>query len=317
MEDDHSIINKFSDFLKNKYGTKVYKIPVNLPVTCPNRENGGAGCIFCDDIGAGFELNESCMSISEQVKKNVEYIGKKYNAQKFIIYFQNYSNTYVPIEVFEKFLREAKNLKDEYDIVALYISTRPDCIREDYLDAIKDIIGDGIDVVIELGLQTVNYKTLKILNRGHSLAEFIDGVKIINEYNYQICAHCIIDLPFDDDEDVLETAKIISALGIQQVKCHSLYILDKTPLGEMFLKGDILPLTAGDFIRRTQIFLEHLNPNIIIQRLIGRAPKERSLFCNYNMSWWKIQDMINEKMTLEESYQGKKFNYLKGKALKF
>lgn len=174
-------INKFSEFLKDKYGMKVYKIPVNLPVTCPNRENGGTGCIYCDDVGAGFELMNSSLSITEQVSKNIEYIGKKYNAQKFIIYFQNYSNTYIPLTRFKEFINETRSLKSRYDIAALYISTRPDCIREDYLQVIQDIIGDSMDVVIELGLQTVNYKTLKILGRGHTLAEFIDGVNIIKK----------------------------------------------------------------------------------------------------------------------------------------
>ena len=317
MEKVTTAMLKFSDFLKHKYGSKVYKIPVNLPVSCPNRGKGGSGCTFCDDVGAGFELNESSMTIEEQVRTNVAYIGKNYNAQKFIIYFQNYSNTYVSLSVFEGFLQEVKKLQKEYDIVALYISTRPDCIREDYLESIKQIFEDSMDIVIELGLQTVNYKTLKILNRGHSLAEFIDAVGVIGKYKYQICAHCILDLPFDEDEDVIETAKIISALGIEQVKCHSLYILENTVLGELYLKGELRTLEIEDFIRRTRLFLEYLNPKVVIQRLIGRAPKERSLFCNYNMSWWKIQDKILESLELNDSYQGKKFNYLNGKALKF
>jgi uncharacterized protein len=172
----------------------------------------------------------------------------------------------------------------------------------------------NMDIVIELGLQTVNYHTLKKMNRGHSLAEFIDAVGRINRIGLESCAHYIIDFPADLKEDVVEGAKILSALGVNQVKCHSLYILKGTILGELYGRGEITPISIEEFIERIITFLEYLNPEIVIQRLIGRAPEERSLFCNWNTSWWKIRDGIEEKMKLESRCQGKKFNYLNGNA---
>ncbi len=303
--------NKFSDYLKNRYGTKVYKLPLNLPVTCPNRDGNIStnGCIFCGDEGAGFE-NLSCeMSVSQQLKKNAKYIGKNYGSQKFIAYFQNYSNTYLPFDVFVKNISEAC----VEGIVAIYISTRPDCISDRYMEYLANIKSEnGIDIVLELGLQTVNYHTLKKLNRGHTLAEFIDAVLRIKKYKLEVCAHYITDLPMDDIEDVIEGAKILSALGVSQVKCHSLFILKDTELEKQYLSGDIKPVSMDEFVDRTILFLEHLDPDIVVQRLIGRAPADRTVFCNWSTSWWKIQDTIEAKMTERESFQGKCFNYLNG-----
>jgi uncharacterized protein len=305
------LYNKFSDYLKNRYGAKVYKLPLNLPVTCPNRDGNisSAGCIFCGDEGAGFE-NLSCeMSVSDQLEKNAKYIGKNYGSQKFIAYFQNYSNTYLPFELFTKNVSEAC----VEDIVAIYISTRPDCISDRYMEYLAQLKREkGIDIVIELGLQTVNYHTLKKLNRGHTLAEFIDAVLRIKKYELEVCAHYITDIPMDDIEDVMEGAKILSALGVSQVKCHSLYILIGTELEKQYLNGEIKPISMIEFVDRTIVFLEYLNPDIVVQRLMGRAPADRTVFCNWGTSWWKLQDTIETEMIKRESFQGKCFNYLNG-----
>ncbi len=158
---------------------------------------------------------------------------------------------------------------------------------------------------MELGLQTVNYHTLKLLNRGHTLAEFIDAAIRIRKYRLEICAHYITDLPMDNVDDVTEGAKIISALGVSQVKCHSLFILKDTELERMYSRGEIQPITIDEFIDRTIRFLEYLNPDIVVQRLIGRAPAERTVFCNWNTSWWKLQDMIEAEMIEQNTCQGR------------
>jgi len=305
------LYNKFSDYLLKTYNEKVYKIPVNIPVTCPNRDGllGTGGCIFCGDEGAGFENLASVLSVKEQMSKNIEYIGKKYNVRKYIAYFQNYSNTYLPVNEFAKYLEEAVIP----DVVALYISTRPDCLNDGYYEVMQEIKEKyRVDIVVETGIQTVNYHTLKILNRGHGLAEFIDSVLRAKKYGIQTCAHMIIDLPMDDIDDIVEGAKILSSVGINQVKCHSLYILKNTKLGDLYIAGKIKPVTMDEYIERIITFLEYLSPEVVIQRLIGRAPEERCLFCNWDKSWWKVVDIIEEKMKKENRYQGKKFNYLNG-----
>lgn len=310
------VYNRFSDYLKNKYGSKVYKLPLNLCTTCPNRagmSSGHGGCIFCGDEGADFEMLSPELSIAAQIESNRRYIGEKYKADKYIAYFQNYSNTYLPLDVFDKAMEEAC----AEGIVAVYVSTRPDCIDDARIGILRRLMEEkGVDIVVELGLQSVNPATLRWLKRGHGLAEFVDAALRLKASGIGVCAHMINDLPADDSADVAEGAKLLSVLQIDQVKCHSLYILENTELGALYKEGSFKPLEMDEFIERTILFLEYLSPRIVVQRLIGRAPAERTLFCSWNTSWRKIHDMIIEKMQAEGRYQGRLFDYLNGPALR-
>lgn len=305
----------YSDYLKEKYGERVYKLPVNLPGTCPNRDGtvGTGGCIFCGEAGAAFENLPSSMPVGEQIEKNMEYIGKKYKANKYIAYFQNYSNTYMPLDEFKSYINQA--IKE--NIVEIAISTRPDCIGDEYLDYLYSVKEHhNIEISIELGLQTVNYHTLIRINRGHTLAEFIDATMRIKKRGFPICAHVILNLPWDDMTDVIECSKILSALEIEQVKLHCLYILKDTPMADMYVNGDFEMGSFYGYVDKVIAFLEHLNPKVAVQRIIGRAREEDCLFANYGTSWWKIKDNIDEQLELFDSHQGIKCDYLNGKALK-
>ncbi|NLP46866.1 MAG: TIGR01212 family radical SAM protein [Epulopiscium sp.] len=309
------LYNKYSIYLKEKYGEKVYKIPINLPVTCPNRDGvcGVGGCAFCGEEGTGFEMLSNQYSIRKQLNENKAYIGKKYGAKKFIAYFQNFTNTYMPLEDFKTYMEDAI----ESSIVEIAISTRPDCINEEYLKVLQEITQKtNINISIELGLQTVNYHTLSKLNRGHGLAEFLDAVLRIKNYGFEVCTHLILNLPWDSQEDVIENAKILSIIGIKQVKLHALYIVKDTLLGQWYKTGEVTMISLEDYIERVICFLEYLDPTIVVQRLIGRAPKENTLFVNWDTSWWKIQDKIEQKMKEENRYQGRLFHYTNGPAVK-
>lgn len=305
----------YSQYLREKYKTKVYKIPVNLPVTCPNRDGvlGCGGCIFCGEEGAGFENLENTVSVEEQLNTNIRYIQEKYKAQKFIAYFQNFTNTYLPLDQFKEYIHAAC----QENIVEIAVSTRPDCISDPYLAFLKEVTEKNqINISIELGLQSVNYHTLKQINRGHSLAEFVDAVLRIKRFGLESCAHMILNLPWDTMEDVIEGAKILSALGVEQIKLHALYIVKNTLMGQMYEKKEIQLISLEEYIDRVILFLEYTDPQVVFQRLIGRAPKENTLFCNWNTSWWKIKDRIDEKMLILDSYQGKQFDYLNGRAIR-
>lgn len=304
---------KYSDYLKKRYGEKVYKLPINLPISCPNRIHG-CGCSFCAEVGTGFEAMENTASVTKQLLETKEFIERKYKAKKFIAYFQNYTNTYMPIEQFQSYVCEAAKIPD---IVEISISTRPDCISALYLDVLKEIEQKyKISINIELGLQTVNYHTLDFVDRGHGLAEFIDAVLQIKKYGFTICTHIILNLPNDSIRDTLETAKILSALHIDIVKLHSLYIAKNTKLAKQYENGEIQLCTKEEYLNRLIVFLEHISPNMIVERLFSRVPVEDSLFSNWNTSWWKLQDELLEKMNNQDSFQGKNFNYLNGNALK-
>ena len=307
------LYRKYSDFLKEKYGEKVYKLPINLPITCPNRIYG-TGCTFCADVGTGFEAMSNTVSVTEQLNRTKELITRKYKANKFIAYFQNYTNTYMPLEQFKAYIREATVCED---IVEISISTRPDCIRDDYLLFLKEIHDETkIDINIELGLQSVNYHTLDFISRGHGLAEFIDAVLRIKKYGFSICTHIILNLPGDTLRDSIETAKILSALGIDIVKLHSLYIAKNTKLAEQYKEGLFELCSKDEYIERLITFLEYLSPEIVVERLFSRVPADDAEFSNWSTSWWKLQDEVLAKMEQAEAYQGKKFDYCNGSALK-
>ena len=304
----------YSDYLKNKYHEKVYKLPVNLPVTCPNRLNGACGCDFCAEQGTGFEALNPQLSVTEQLTLNREKIEKKYHAHKFIAYFQNYTNTFLPIDRFEKYMREGASFPD---VVEISISTRPDCIRSDYLEILEKIRSEfQVEITLELGLQTVNYHTLRNIHRGHTLAEFIDAMWMIRDYHFDTCAHVILNLPGDDLMDAIESAKILSALQVSTVKLHSLYIAKNTRLCEAYENGTITLCSKEEYITRAITFLEYLNPEIAVERLFSRIPENDAVFCNWGTSWWKLKDELLSTMQETDSYQGKMYHYLHGAALR-
>ncbi|NLJ98825.1 MAG: TIGR01212 family radical SAM protein [Tissierellia bacterium] len=309
------VYNVYSKYLKERFGEKVYKLPISLPLTCPNRDGcvGTGGCIYCGEEGGSFENLSNTLSVKEQAEKNKDYIQIRYKANKFISYFQNFTNTYLPIDDFKRYVEES--IVDR--VVGISISTRPDCINDEYLEYLDYIKKRyDLEITIELGLQTVNYHTLKKINRGHTLAEFLDAVIRNKRYGIRTCAHLILNLPWDDMDDTIENAKILSALGVEEVKLHGLYILDKTELGNMYKSGEISIISKEEYKERVIKFLEYLDEEIVVQRIIGRAPEENSLFVNWNESWWKIRDEIVSDMEKRQTRQGIKCDYLNGKALK-
>lgn len=313
MKNGRKLYYPYSDYLKGKYGEKVYKLPVNLPISCPNRTGGKSGCSFCAGCGTGFEAMDSSVSVKVQLEKTKQYIESRYHAHKFIAYFQNYTNTFLPLSDFERYIKEASDISD---IIAVSISTRPDCIRSDYLDVLKDISkSHKLDIIIELGLQTVNYHTLSTIGRGHGLAEFIDAVLLIREYGFEICAHVIVNLPGDGMTDTIETARVISALKVNTVKIHSLYIAKNTRLCKDYENGTISVCPKEEYIRRLIAFLENLSPDIAVERLFSRVPEKDAVFSNWGQSWWALRDELTAQMVSEGSYQGRHFHYLNGAAL--
>lgn len=310
-----SVYRKYSDYLKEAYGDKVYKIPVNLPVTCPNRDGNVAsgGCIYCGDVGTGYEMRKATEEIRSQMACNIEKIKARYKAKYFIPYLQNFSNTYMPLSQFKTVLEEVAC--DE--CVELAVSTRPDCISLPYLEAL-DEWSKKYDkkVCIELGLQTINYRSLKKINRGHSLGEYLDAMMQIHRFGFKTCTHVIIDLPWDDMTDVIETAKCLSAMKNTYVKLHALYVVKNTPLAKAYENGSLQMVSLAEYKKRVITFLRYLSPEIVVQRIIGRAPEEHTLVANWNMSWWKIHDEIVAEMEEAGYKQGDLCDYLGGKAVR-
>ena len=303
----------YSAYLREKYGEKVYKLPVNLPVSCPNRMEG-RGCSFCSEMGTGFEALSARVPVREQLAVAREKIERRYHAHRFIAYFQNYTNTFLPLSRLLGYMEEALYCPE---IVEISLSTRPDCIREDYLDAFDEFRRKhGVEISLEIGLQTANYHTLRKVNRGHGLAEYLDAVWRISRYGFPICTHMILNLPGDAMEDVIESARILSALPVDMVKLHSLYIPKDCLLYEEYIDGRITICPKEEYLERLVRFVIHLREDIVIERLFSRIPEENAAFSNWDTSWRKLTKLWEQRMEAEDYRQGCRCDYLNGAALR-
>ncbi|MDD7363737.1 MAG: TIGR01212 family radical SAM protein [Peptoniphilus sp.] len=298
----------FSQYCRETYGKKIYKVPIHLKGSCPNRDGtkGRGGCIFCGEEGGSFEWTYG--GVREQFRENKERMKKRYHAEGFIAYFQNFTGTYLPLEEFERNLRA---IRDE-DIVAVSISTRPDCVEKEYLDVAESIFGTE-RVSFELGLQSASDETLAILNRGHTVEEFIDGARRIKDRGFRLSTHMILDLPWDTDEDIVEGAHLLNEVSSDEVKIHNLYVPKRTKLAEMYRDEIFEPISMQAFMTRVMLFLEHLSPDMVIGRLLGRAPEKDVLFANWNRSWYFIRDEIVRQMKEQNKRQGRLFEDKKGR----
>ncbi len=305
----------YSDYLKEIYGEKVYKIPIALPVTCPNRDGtlSSAPCIFCGSIGADYETKALGLGITRQLDRSIAHVGPKYKAKKFIAYFLNFTNTYAAPSDFQKWIEEAMS---HPDVVAVDVSTRPDCVHDVYLDILKEAsLRHGKDVTIELGLQSSNVHTLEKIGRCHTAAEYIDAALRIGRYGFGQCTHVIADLPWDDRLDVMETAKLISVLPVTEVKLHSLYIVKGTALADMYERGEVTLSSMEEYMERVILFLSYLRKDIVIQRIVGRASGGNTLTVNGGSPWWDVKKRIDALMEERQIFQGDKCDYIGGKAV--
>ncbi len=290
--------------MKKKYGERVQRIPINAGFTCPNRTNGSPGCLFCDETGSGFSTFHG--TIAEQIEKMKERYRKK-GINKFIAYFQNYTNTFADIETLRNTYIQA--IAD--DIVQLDIATRPDCINIKVVNLLREIREKyNITVSLDIGLQTANYHTLVKVNRGHTLADYINAVLLLKKYDFEVVSHVILNLPGDNMLDVIESAKIISVLGVDGVKIHSLYIVDGTILGEWYKENKLSVCSKGDFIYRVVMFLEYLSPKVVIHRLVADPPLSGTLFGNWGLTKSELIREIELELEKRDTYQGKKATYL-------
>jgi radical SAM protein (TIGR01212 family) len=296
---------KYSDYLENKYGEKVYKIPLNIPSGCPNRDGskGYSGCIFCAPDGAGHENMPSDVCIYDQYEAMRQLLIKKYKAKKYIAYFQSNSNTYIQNNKFEYYMKKAAQLPG---CVALAISTRADCVRQFHIDTLSEIKENYcVDICVELGLQSSNDNTLEILNRHHTVADVIKASEMIKNAGFELCLHIIADLIWDGKEDILNDAKIINQVKADSIKVHSLYIAKETELERMYRRGEVSLLSLDEYIDRVILLFENLNKNTAIQRLVSRVTEHKSVVCTWGRSWRKVLEMIEAEMTKRGSLQGK------------
>ncbi len=260
--------NAFSEHLKQKFGAKVYKITLDAGFSCPNRDGtiSNKGCIFCDDGGSFSQAHSNLLSIEEQVKVGAETLKSRFGAQKFMSYFQAFSNTYKPVNELEKIYGASLN---HPDIVGLSIGTRPDCVDEDKLKLISSYAKDCY-TWIEYGLQTVHNKTLLKINRGHDYKCFLEAYEKTKKTDINICLHVILNL-FETHEEMMQTAKTIAKLEPDGVKIHMLCALEGTLIADMYRNGELDFMSQDEYVSIVCDFLEYLPPKTTIHRLAGNG----------------------------------------------
>ena len=295
--------NRLTEYLKSKFGERTLKICIDGGFTCPNRDGTVSigGCIFCSEHGSGEHLN-SLKSIKSQVESYFSSYKCK-RANKFIAYFQNFTNTYDTID----------NLKEKYNsaliddrIVALAIATRPDCINEEIVKLLKSF-SEKYYVWVELGLQTSNDKTGLLINRGYNSQQFSKAIALLNKYNIDVVTHIMVGLPGETNIDLENTVKFINNHNIQGLKIHSTYVIKNTKLADMYYSGNYKPLELDDYLNSVVFILTHISPNIVIHRISGDAPKDLLIAPEWNAHKKLVLNGVDRILSEKNLYQGKEY----------
>ena len=270
-------------------------------MSCPNRDGkcGVGGCIYCGERGAGEHIDASA-SIKEQVLLGLKDADKE---DIFVAYFQNFTNTYAPVDVLKE--RYDSALIDER-IKLLAIGTRPDCIDEDIARLIASY-KSKVDVWVELGLQTANDITADIINRGYYKDTFESAMSILEKYDIPVVIHLIVGLPGENIEDIKETVRYINRFNPFGIKIHSIYVMKDTRLAQMYEKGEYSPLSMSEYIDSAVYILTHISPSVTVHRLTGDCPKDMLIAPHWNKQKNEIINTIVYKMQLEGLYQGCKY----------
>ena len=300
--------NRYYDlncYLRNIFGRRVQKISLDAGLTCPNRDGriSTGGCIYCNSRGSGTGASSQGLSIKEQIMRGKEFLKKRYKAQKFIAYFQSFSNTYGPYEKLKGLYEEALAIDD---IVGLAIGTRPDCVDESVLTLLGSYAKDYL-VWIEYGLQSIHDRTLAAINRGHDVECFKGAVDKTRGRGIKICAHVILGLPFEDRHDMLATAKAVAAIGIDGIKIHLLYVVKGTRMEGLYLEGKYRCLEQEEYVNLVCDFLELLPPDMVIQRLTGDPHPHELVAPEWSLRKNETLSCIKKILTERESWQGKRF----------
>ena len=265
-----------NQYLKEKYGQKIYKIAIDGGFTCPNRDGrlDTRGCIFCSAGGSGDFAEDRSLSITEQIGHGKRRVESKMPADqtggnKYIAYFQAFTNTYAPVEHLKSLYMEAVR---HPDIVAISIGTRPDCLPEDVLNLLGEI--NSIKPVwVELGLQTIHEKTADYIRRGYLLPVYDKAVEELKRRDIEIITHVILGLPGESREDMLESVRYVGDSGVQGIKLQLLHVLKGTDLEKDYKAGLFKCMTMEEYINLIAVALDILPEDIIIHRMTGDGPK--------------------------------------------
>lgn len=292
------LYNNLSGYFREKYGRRLGKICIDGGFSCPNRDGriSHGGCIYCGERGAGEHI-DATLSIREQVTKG---LSRADDDELFVAYFQNFTNTYAPVDV----------LKGRYDaaliderIKVLAIGTRPDCIDQEIARLIASY-KDRVDVWVELGLQTASDKTADIINRGYHRKNFENAMSILKEHGIPVVLHLIVGLPGEGEADIKKTVEYINGFDLFGIKIHSIYVMTGTELENMYLRGEYTPPSMDYYTDMAVYILTHIKSDVVVHRLTGDCPRDMLVAPSWNVKKSEIIQTIVDKMAKNSLSQG-------------
>ena len=285
-----------NEYLRERFGTKVYKISINAGFTCPNRDGSldTRGCIFCSGSGSGDFAESSEYSITEQIelgKKRVE--AKMPSGGKYIAYFQAFTNTYAPVEKLRSLYTEAIS---HPDICVLSIATRPDCLGDDVLDLLTEM-NTVKPVWVELGLQTIHERSAEYIRRGYSLDVYDTAVKKLKSRGIETIVHVILGLPGESREDMLETVRYVADSGVDGIKLQLLHVLKGTDLAKDYEAGSFKCMTMDEYVSLVHDAIEILPKEMVIHRMTGDGDKKILIAPLWSMDKKRVLNELKKALT--------------------
>ncbi|MBN2807385.1 MAG: TIGR01212 family radical SAM protein [Prolixibacteraceae bacterium] len=298
--------NDFPSYFRQLFSERVQKVSIDAGFTCPNRDGsvGTGGCIYCNNITFQPTYCNLAESVSSQIDRGIRFFSERYRAVQFLAYFQAYTNTYAPLDDLIALYEEALA---HPQIVGLVIATRPDCLPDAVLDYLAKI-AENHYVMVEVGVESCENRTLKLINRGHTFETTVDAFHRLAERNLHSCAHLIIGLPGEDRETVLNQARIISQLPVQQIKLHQLQVHEGTRLAQLYRAGVLVPdlyETVEDYIAVVVEYLELLRPDIVVERFVSQAPSSLLIKPRWGIKNHEFLAKIEKALKTNNTWQGR------------
>ncbi len=284
----------FNDEMAERFSQKVYKLSLDGGMTCPNRDGtvGTGGCIFCSEGGSGDFSEKRCESVDLQIEKAKNQVSKKFKGDKYIAYFQSYTNTYADINYLESIFFPAIN---NTSIVALSIGTRPDCLGKEVLDLLERL-NKIKPVYVELGLQTSNEETARLINRGYTLDVFDNAMTNLKATGVKTVVHIILGLPHEAKEDMARSVRYVVNSGADGIKLQLLHVLKGTELEKMYLNGEFEAFDLGDYVNTVCDMITLVPKSVTIHRITGDAPKRLLVAPLWSADKKRVLNAINREL---------------------
>jgi radical SAM protein (TIGR01212 family) len=296
----------FSRYLRERYGAKVWKIPVDAGFSCPNRDGtiGTGGCSYCRLESFSRLQSRLDIDVATQVETGIRAARQHQGVDKFIVYFQASSNTHAPVDVLRHLYGKAI---DFAGVVGLDISTRPDCLSPEVLALLAEM-ARRTDLWVELGLQSIHDQTLQAIHRGHTYDDYLAAVTALQQLPLRICTHLILGLPGESVEMMHQTAAAIARSPIDEIKLHPLLVLKKTPLAGWYRSGRFKALALGEYAALAADFIERMPKERVIQRMTAEAPEAMLIAPRWVLDKHSVRRSIEEELIRRETWQGRLFH---------